>query len=73
VKPLVGWNEAQRSLVFSDGENILSEQPVQVLRLMGWSGEDADYRRSLPRVDISPLMLPAPPTKADLDKLKARR
>ena len=57
--PLVGWHEAKRLVCFTDGNGTVHQEvPSAWLRAHGWPGEDADYRRSLPRVDESPLTLP---------------
>ena len=59
--PLVGWHEEKRGVVFLNEEgNVVLGIKTATLRDMGWTGEDADYRFSLPRVDQSPLAAPAP-------------
>jgi hypothetical protein len=57
VTPHVGWNETARAIMFvAPGGKGAVAFPTSALRELGWSGEDAEYRRTLPRFDASPLV-----------------
>ena len=60
--PLVVWHEGRRSMCFLDDMGKATFViAAETLRKMGFIGDDADYRRSLPRIDPSPLAAPPPP------------
>ena len=69
--PLIGWHEANRTVCFTDGNGTMHQDvPSAWLRHVGWAGEDADYRRCLPRIDPSPLELPLPPSTTPDGKMR---
>jgi hypothetical protein len=57
--PLIGWHEAARAILFfNDPPKPGIGYPTQILRDCEWAADDADFRRTLPRIDVSPLARP---------------
>jgi hypothetical protein len=56
---MIFFDHARATLVFIEDGNTTYEIPSQVLRELGWTGTDVEYRDVCPRSDKSVLTLPS--------------
>jgi hypothetical protein len=57
-RPIVGWHEGRQSIVFlNEDGSALAGFNVGVLQKLGWFCSAEESRRTLPRLDPSPLAI----------------